>query len=50
MLLCLLQDAAMYHIHRNMHDKHDVRCCNFCGKHLNDKYDFAAHFLNQHKS
>ena len=45
----IFQDAAMYHIHRNMHDKNDLRCCNFCGKMLQDKYDFIAHFLNEHR-
>lgn len=45
----IFQDAAMYHIHRNMHDKNDLRCCNFCGKLLQDKYDFTAHFLNEHR-
>ncbi|KAH9507402.1 hypothetical protein Btru_057999 [Bulinus truncatus] len=34
---CLIfQDAAMYHIHRNMHDKSDIRMCNMCGKLLQD--------------
>lgn len=48
---CLIfQDAAMYHIHRNMHDKGDVRRCNMCGKLLQDKYDFTAHFLNMHQN
>lgn len=46
----IFQDAAMYHIHRNMHDKADHRLCNMCGKSLNDKYDFIAHFLSMHKS
>lgn len=45
----IFQDAAMYHIHRNMHDKNDLRCCNQCGKMLQDKYDFTAHFLNEHR-
>ncbi|KAL8614371.1 hypothetical protein ACOMHN_007709 [Nucella lapillus] len=45
----IFQDAAMYHIHRNMHDKNDLRCCNFCGKMLLDRYDFTAHFLNEHR-
>ncbi|CAG5129361.1 unnamed protein product [Candidula unifasciata] len=48
---CLIfQDAAMYHIHRNMHDKADIRRCNMCGKLLQDKYDFTAHFLNMHQN
>ncbi|CAL1548215.1 unnamed protein product [Lymnaea stagnalis] len=48
---CLIfQDAAMYHIHRNMHDKSDIRKCNMCGKLLQDKYDFTAHFLSMHQS
>lgn len=48
---CLIfQDAAMYHIHRNMHDKGDIRRCNMCGKLLQDKYDFTAHFLNMHQN
>ncbi|XP_005109431.1 ikaros family zinc finger protein [Aplysia californica] len=48
---CLIfQDAAMYHIHRNMHDKGDIRRCNMCGKLLQDKYDFTAHFLSMHQS
>lgn len=48
---CLIfQDAAMYHIHRNMHDRADLRCCNMCGKMLADKYDFTAHFLSMHKN
>ena len=47
---CLIfQDAAMYHIHRNMHEKEDIRVCNMCGKFLQDKYDFTAHFLSMHK-
>lgn len=47
---CLLfQDAAMYHLHRSMHDKMDCRCCNICGKLSKDKYDFIAHFLTEHK-
>ena len=45
----IFQDAAMYHIHRNMHDKHDLRCCNLCGKMLQDRYDFTAHLLNEHR-
>ncbi|KAI8781106.1 zinc finger protein 271 [Biomphalaria glabrata] len=48
---CLIfQDAAMYHIHRNMHDKFDIRKCNMCGKLLQDKYDFTAHFLSTHQN
>ena len=48
---CLIfQDAAMYHIHRNMHDRSDPRRCNMCGKMLADKYDFTAHFLSMHKN
>ncbi|GFR71861.1 zinc finger protein [Elysia marginata] len=48
---CLIfQDAAMYHIHRNMHDRSDLRRCNMCGKMLADKYDFTAHFLSMHKT
>lgn len=48
---CLIfQDAAMYHIHRNMHDKTDIHKCNMCGKMLQDKYDFTAHFLSMHQS
>lgn len=46
----VFQDAAMYHIHRNMHDKQDIRRCNMCGKLLHDKYDFTAHFLSMHQS
>ena len=46
----IFQDAAMYHIHRNMHDRSDLRRCNMCGKMLADKYDFTAHFLSMHKS
>lgn len=46
----IFQDAAMYHIHRNMHDKNDLRCCNLCGKMMQDKYDFTAHFLNEHQA
>ncbi|XP_014775400.1 zinc finger and BTB domain-containing protein 24 [Octopus bimaculoides] len=47
---CLLfQDAAMYHLHRSMHDKMDCRCCNICGKLSKDKHDFIAHFLTEHK-
>ena len=47
---CLLfQDAAMYHLHRSMHDKMDCRCCNICGKLSKDKHDFIAHFLSEHK-
>ncbi|KAK0060357.1 zinc finger E-box-binding homeobox 1 [Biomphalaria pfeifferi] len=45
----VFHDPAMYYLHRSMHDKMDVRCCNLCGKLLVDKYDFTAHFLNQHK-
>lgn len=45
----IFHDAAMYHLHRSMHDKMDIRCCNLCGKLLTDKYDFTAHFLSQHK-
>ena len=45
----IFHDAAMYHLHRSMHDKMDIRCCNLCGKLLMDKYDFTAHFLSQHK-
>lgn len=45
----IFHDAAMYHLHRSMHDKMDIRCCNLCGKLLVDKYDFTAHFLSQHK-
>ncbi|XP_046335753.1 zinc finger protein Eos-like [Haliotis rufescens] len=45
----IFQDAAMYHLHRSMHDKMDCRCCNICGKLLKDKYDFTAHFLSEHK-
>ncbi|KAK7099485.1 hypothetical protein V1264_003618 [Littorina saxatilis] len=45
----IFQDAAMYHLHRSMHDKMDIRCCNLCGKLLTDKYDFTAHFLSEHK-
>ena len=45
----IFHDPAMYYLHRSMHDKMDVRCCNLCGKLLNDKYDFIAHFLSQHK-
>ncbi|XP_059155479.1 zinc finger protein 271-like [Physella acuta] len=48
---CLIfQDPAMYHIHRNMHDKTDIHKCNMCGKMLQDKYDFTAHFLSMHQS
>ncbi|KAK3101134.1 hypothetical protein FSP39_001207 [Pinctada imbricata] len=45
----IFQDAAMYHLHRSMHDKMDIRCCNNCGKLANDRYDFIAHFLSEHK-
>ncbi|RUS78563.1 hypothetical protein EGW08_013670, partial [Elysia chlorotica] len=45
----IFQDPAMYHIHRNMHDRSDLRRCNMCGKMLADKYDFTAHFLSMHK-
>ena len=45
----VFRDAAMYHLHRSMHDKRDVRCCGLCGKLLADKYDFTAHFLSQHR-
>lgn len=45
----IFQDAAMYHLHKSMHDKMDVRCCNLCGKMAQDKYDFIAHFLSEHK-
>lgn len=45
----IFQDAAMYHLHKSMHDKMDVRCCNLCGKIAQDKYDFTAHFLSEHK-
>lgn len=45
----VFQDAAMYHLHRSMHEKMDVRCCNLCGKLAQDKYDFLAHFLSEHK-
>lgn len=45
----VFHDPAMYYLHRSMHDKMDVRCCNLCGKLLTDKYDFTAHFLSQHK-
>ncbi|KAH9507400.1 hypothetical protein Btru_057997 [Bulinus truncatus] len=45
----IFHDPAMYYLHRSMHDKMDVRCCNLCGKLLADKYDFTAHYLNQHK-
>lgn len=45
----IFQDAAMYHLHKSMHDKMDVRCCNLCGKMAQDKYDFIAHFLGEHK-
>ncbi|XP_059155482.1 zinc finger protein Xfin-like [Physella acuta] len=45
----VFHDPAMYYLHRSMHDKMDVRCCNLCGKLLVDKYDFTAHFLSQHK-
>ena len=45
----IFQDAAMYHLHKSMHDKMDVRCCNLCGKLAQDKYDFIAHFLSEHK-
>nr|KAG5685679.1 hypothetical protein BaRGS_007897 [Batillaria attramentaria] len=45
----IFHDAALYHLHRSMHDKMDIRCCNLCGKLAVDKYDFTAHFLTQHK-
>lgn len=45
----IFQDAAMYHLHRSMHDKMDIRCCNMCGKLASDKYDFIAHYLSEHK-
>ncbi|KAL3841880.1 hypothetical protein ACJMK2_020457 [Sinanodonta woodiana] len=45
----IFQDAAMYHLHRSMHDKMDIRCCNLCGRLAQDKYDFLAHFLSEHK-
>lgn len=45
----IFQDAAMYHLHRSMHEKMDIRCCNLCGKLAQDKYDFIAHFLSEHK-
>ena len=45
----IFHDPAMYYLHKSMHDKMDVRCCNLCGKLLADKYDFTAHFLSQHR-
>lgn len=45
----IFQDPAMYHLHRSMHDKSDIRCCNTCGKQSRDKYDFVAHYLCEHK-
>ncbi|XP_005097269.1 zinc finger protein 271 [Aplysia californica] len=45
----VFHDPAMYYLHRSMHDKMDVRCCNLCGKLMSDKYDFTAHFLSEHK-
>lgn len=45
----IFQDAAMYHLHKSMHEKMDIRSCNLCGKMLQHKYDFTAHFLSEHK-
>lgn len=44
----VFKDPAMYYLHKSMHDKMDVRCCNLCGKLAKDKYDFNAHYLNKH--
>jgi hypothetical protein len=43
------QDAAMYHLHRSLHDKMDIRKCNLCGHLATDRYDFTAHFMSTHK-
>jgi len=46
----IFQDAAMYHLHRNTHDKYNPLACNICGQEMKDKYDFYAHLLNMHQT